>query len=302
MTTEGKLLRGLVAAPFTPFNTDLSLNLGVIDRFSSYLVSVGVTGVFICGTTGEFPSLTIEERIAIADAWVIAARRDGLKLVLHVGDNCLVTSQALARHGGDIGVDAIAMVPPSYFKPNGIGNSLEVFGAVAESAPATPIYYYDIPGLTGVAVSTSEFIRQAKATIPTFAGVKFSNTDLIELQRCVGLGDESLNLLFGCDEMLLSAQVLGIDGAVGSTYNYLAPLYSQMLDALKQGDMERARTLQGLSVKVVDLLCETSPLPAGKLLLKRVGFDFGPVRLPLKNLTVSEEQNLNQSLDNLSVF
>ena len=302
MNTNGKLRQGLVAAPFTPFNPDLSLNLGVIERFSSYLASVGVTGVFVCGTTGEFPSLTIEERFLVAEAWSLASKRDGLKCVLHVGDNCLANSQALARHGSDLGVSAIAMLPPSYFKPCGVAGSVEVFGAVAESAPGLPIYYYDIPALTGVAISTSEFIRQAKSQISNFAGVKFSNPNLIELQRCVDLDDGTLNLLFGCDEMLLSAEVLGIDGAVGSTYNYLAPLYHRMLDALGRGDLEDARAQQRLSVKVVDQLCKTNPLAAGKSLLKRVGFDFGPVRLPLKNLSTGEEKDLNQAIDKLEVF
>ncbi|MBT5707996.1 dihydrodipicolinate synthase family protein [Verrucomicrobia bacterium] len=302
MSEAGKVLNGLVAAPFTPFNADFSLNLEVIDGFSKYLGSVGVRGVFVCGTTGEFSSLTMSERLLIAEAWAKVARRDGLKLVLHVGDNCLTNACELAAHAASLPVDAISMVPPSYFKPGSVKEVVNIFGQVAHSAPSLPIYYYDIPGLTGVVIPTSEFVREARRQVPSFAGVKFSNLDLVELQRCIGLDDGNLNLLFGCDEMLMAAQSLGIDGAVGSTYNYLSPLYYRMLAAFEKGDLCEAQSLQRQSVDLVGLLNLVSPLSASKSLLKRIGFDFGPVRLPLRSLTPSEQKAFDESIDHLNLF
>ena len=300
--SKEKRLHGLVAAPFTPFNKDLTLNLEVIDRFAPYLASVGVTGVFVCGTTGEFSSLTLVERKQIAEAWSRAGRDHKLRVVVHVGDNSLANAQALAQHAEGLEVDGISIVPPSYFKPGDLETVLACFRSVAEAAPKTPIYYYDIPGLTGVPISVSEFIRQASVQIPSFAGVKFSNTDLVELQRCRALDDGSLNILFGCDEMLLAALSLGVDGAVGSTYNYLAPLYRKVIDAFEVGDIDEARRFQKQSVDVVTLMSQVSPLGAGKSLLKRVGFDFGPVRLPLRSLSSDEQKAFDQAIDALEIF
>lgn len=302
MSGNGKVLNGLVAAPFTPFNADFSLNLEVIDGFSEYLGSAGVKGVFVCGTTGEFASLTVSERLLIAEAWAKVAHRDGLKLVLHIGDNCLSNACELAAHASSLGVDAISMVPPSYFKPGSVKELVDILDHVAHAAPRLPIYYYDIPGLTGVTFPTSEFVREARCQISTFAGVKFSNLDLVELQRCIALDDGNLNLLFGCDEMLLAARSLGIDGAVGSTYNYLSPLYFRMIAASEKGDLAEAQLLQRQSVDLVGLLNRVSPLSAGKSLLKRVGFDFGPVRLPLRSLTHSEQTAFDESVDHLNLF
>lgn len=302
MSENGKLLSGLVAAPFTPFKPDFSLNLDVIDGFSKYLASVGVSGVFVCGTTGEFSSLTLAERFRVAEAWAKVAHRDGLKLVVHVGDNCLTNACELAAHAAGLAVDAISIVPPYYFKPGNVREVVDVFGLVAQAAPSLPIYYYDIPGLTGVAIPTSQFVCEARRLVPNFAGVKFSNLDLVELQRCIGLDDGSVNVLFGCDEMLMAAQSLGIDGAVGSTYNYLSPLYGRILRAFAKGDMAEAQVLQRQSVDLVGQLNRFSPLSAGKSLMKRVGFDFGPVRSPLRALTESELEVFDEAVDQLNVF
>ncbi len=291
-----------MAAPFTPFNPDFSLNLGVIDEFSAYLARAGVTGVFVCGTTGEFASLTMTEREKVAEAWSRAGKRNALKVIVHVGDNSLANAQSLAQHAEQLDVDGISMVPPSYFKPGDVDTVVACFRSVAEAAPNSPIYYYDIPGLTGVEISTSELIRQATSQIPSFAGVKFSSIDLIELQRCRALDDGALNLLFGCDEMLLAALSLGVDGAVGSTYNYSAPLYNQVISAFEAGEIEDARHYQRQSVALVSLLAATSPLGAGKSLLKRVGFDFGPVRLPLRSLSQNEQIGFDEAIDELGIF
>ena len=301
-SSKEKPLQGLVAAPFTPFHSDLSLNLGVIDEFSAYLATAGVTGVFVCGTTGEFASLTLTEREKVAEAWSLAGKRQGLKVIVHVGDNSLANAQALAQHAAGLEIDGISMVPPSYFKPDDVGTVMECLRGVAEVAPKCPLYYYHIPGLTGVEISTSELIRLVSSRIPSFAGVKFSSIDLVELQRCRALDDGSLNLLFGCDEMLLAALSLGVDGAVGSTYNYAASLYTKVIAAFQSGRIEEARQYQRQSVALVSLLSQVSPLGAGKSLLKRVGFDFGPVRLPLRSLSSDQQSAFDRAIDELEIF
>ena len=107
----------LIAATYTPFDAAGRLMLGVIPRLAAHLAASGVDGVFIGGTTGESLSLTVAERISLADAWVGPAREHGLKLMVHVGASAIADAVALAAHADGLGVEAISAMAPSYFKP-----------------------------------------------------------------------------------------------------------------------------------------------------------------------------------------
>ena len=302
MKHKDKLLRGLIAAPFAPFYPDLSLNLNLIESFAKSLKAAGASGVFVCGTTGEFASLTLAERMQTAEAWAKAARKHGLKTVLHVGDNCLANAVELAAHAERLKADALSAVSPCYFKPDSPKSLVDFLAAIAQAAPSLPFYGYDIPRMTGLNLSASQLIRQARQSIPTFRGIKFTNPDLAEWQLCKALDDGRLNLLFGCDEMLLAALSLGADGAVGSTYNYLTPLYRKMIAAWQKNDLVTARQCQLQSARLASLLCQFGPLPAGKSLLKRIGFDFGAVRPPLRPLSKNEQAAFDEKVDQLRIF
>ena len=302
MNDKNKLLRGLIAAPFAPFYPDLSLNLNLIESFAKNLKAAGASGVFVCGTTGEFASLTLAERMQTAEVWVKAARKHGLKTVLHVGDNCLAHAVELAAHAERLKTDALSAVSPCYFKPDSSKSLVDFLAAIAQAAPSLPFYGYDIPRMTGLNLSASQLIRQARQSIPTFQGIKFTNPDLAEWQLCRALDDGRLNLLFGCDEMLLAALSLGADGAVGITYNYLTPLYRKMIGAWQKNDLPTARKCQLQSARLVSLLRQFGPLPAGKSLLKRIGFDFGAVRPPLRPLSKNEQNAFDEKVDQLRIF
>lgn len=302
MNDKDKLLCGLIAAPFAPFYSDLSLNLNLIESFAKSLKAAGANGVFVCGTTGEFASLSVAERMQIAESWVKSARKHGLKTVLHVGDNCLAHAVELAAHAERLKADALSAVSPCYFKPDSPKSLVDFLAAIAQAAPSLPFYCYDIPRMTGVHLSVSQLIAQARQSIPTFRGAKFTNPNLVEWQLCKALDDGRLNLLFGCDEMLLAALSLGADGAVGSTYNYLTPLYRKMIDAWRQNDLQTARKCQLQSARLASLLSEFGPLPAGKSLLKRIGFDFGTVRPPLRPLSKNEQAAFDERVDQLHIF
>ena len=113
-----KTLNGLIAAPFTPFNQDGSLALATVPAFAALLAHNGVSGAFVCGTTGEGCSLTNAERRSVAEAWR-AATPPQLALIVHVGHLSLGDARELARHAQEIGADAIATIAPGFFKPAG---------------------------------------------------------------------------------------------------------------------------------------------------------------------------------------
>jgi N-acetylneuraminate lyase len=294
-------LTGLIAAPHTPFHPDGSLNPEAINLQAEHMVRSGVDGVFVCGTTGEGMSLTSAERRIVAELWIKAAA-GRFPVIVHVGHACIRDAQDLAKHAEAAGADAIATIPPFYHKPAGIPEIVQFLNVLARSAQRTAIYYYDIPGMTGVSVSTSELMTRAAAEVPMFAGVKYSNPDLVTLQECLAVGKESLDVLFGVDEMLLAAVVLGVHGGVGSTYNYATPLYKRMLAAFDAGDHQLARNLQRKSVELVRVIETHGGLAANKEIMRLVGVNCGPVRPPLTPLGPVEADHFKDLLDAIGFF
>jgi N-acetylneuraminate lyase len=137
--------------------------------------------------------------------------------------------------------------------------------------------------------------------IPNLAGIKFTSTNLMALQECLAADDGRFNILFGTDEMLLAGLALGVPGAVGSTYNYAAPLYAKLIAAHEAGDLVTAQALQLKSVKLVQILLQYGVLAAGKALMERAGVDCGPVRPPVRNLTPEQKARLFQQVESLGI-
>ncbi|HEX2860218.1 MAG TPA: dihydrodipicolinate synthase family protein [Lacunisphaera sp.] len=294
-------LSGLVAAPFTPFESSGELALATIPRLASLLHKNGVNAAFVCGATGEGSNLTTEERIQVASAWRQATPAD-LKLAVHVGHLSLGDSRTLARHAQAIGADAIATIAPSFFKPAGAAELVAWCADIAAAAPQLPFYYYHMPAMTGVPVTATEFLRRANGRIPTLVGVKFTHEDLVDYAAARACENGRYHLLFGRDEILLSGLELGAPGAVGSTYNYAAPLYHRIMQAHAAGDLETARKLQANAQEFIGIMSRLGGLPAGKAIMKLIGVDCGPVRLPLRALHPAEESALRAGLDACGFF
>jgi N-acetylneuraminate lyase len=294
---------GLIAAPFTPMRADGALSLDAVDAYAHWLHSQGVVGAFICGTTGEGTSLTLEERRQLADRWVTAAP-PGLRVIVHVGHNSLPDCRTLAAHAESVGADGIACMAPFFFKPVGVEALVDWCALIAAAAPGLPFYYYHIPSMTGVSVSVSGFLGAAAKRIPNLAGIKFTFEDLEDFRRCLHFEEGRFDLLFGRDELLLSALALGARGAVGSTYNFAAPLYQALIEAYDRGDQPKAAELQGLAVRMINAFvqCGAHPVAAFKWFMGRVAVDCGPSRLPLYDPTPQQIVALEYKLDATGIF
>jgi len=291
---------GLIAAPFTPMDSGGALALGAVEPYADLLVRSGVAGAFIGGTTGESLSLTVDERINLAERWLRAAP-DGLKVIIHVGAENLGDAQRLARHAAEGGAFAVAAMPPTFFRPAGIDGLVAWCRRVADAADGLPFFYYHIPALTGVHVPMADFLPAAAARIPTLAGVKFTWEDLNDFGLAMDARGDRLDILHGRDETLLAGLALGARGAVGSTYNFAAPLYRRLVEAFDAGDLDRARDLQRTARQMIRVLAGAAGgfLPAAKRVMAMVGVDCGPVRPPLRPLTPDEAEAVRRGLDAL---
>jgi N-acetylneuraminate lyase len=294
-------LLGLVAAPFTPFDAKGALNLRMVEKQAASLVKNGVTGAFVCGTTGEGLSLTTAERMSLAQRWLSIAP-ESMRVIVHVGHTALADCRALASHAEKIGAWGIGCFAPFFFKPAHVEDLVSFCAEVAAAAPTLPFYYYHIPAMTGVDIPVAHFLRAARNRIPNLAGAKFTHENLMDYAECAQLEEGRYDLLLGRDELLLAGLALGVRGAIGTTYNFAAPVYRRVLYAFAANNLDEARANQARANAMISLLLRHGTLPAGKAIMKMIGLDCGPVRLPLRSPTELQQNGLREELDRIGFF
>lgn len=300
-TKDDRAFRGLIAAPFTALHPDGSLHLGAIEAQAQLLVRDNVRGAFVCGTTGEGASLSSDERRQVAERWrSVAGNR--LEIIVHVGHASVVEACALATHAQQIGADAVATVAPYFFKPRGPAELVEFCAQVAAAAPALRFYYYHVPLFTNVFVPVADFLALAEARIPTLAGAKFTNEDLLDYGRCLDWAGDRFEIFFGRDEMLLAALGIGARSAVGTTYNFAAPLYHRVVDAWERGDHAAAQGAQRQARAMMTVFLRHGGLPAMKAVMQWFGVECGPYRSPVTNLTPAQQTALRVDLEGVGFF
>ncbi|MCR9117868.1 MAG: dihydrodipicolinate synthase family protein [bacterium] len=297
---ENIRLQGLVAATYTPLSSDGGVNVNVIPQMVDHLLSQGVAGLYVCGSTGEGMSLTSDERRTVAQAYV-EATAGRVPVIIQVGHNSVAEARQLAEHAQQIGANVVSATCPSYFKVGDCETLVQSMAEIAGGAPDLPFYYYHIPSLTGSAIDITEFMDRSEG-IPNLVGLKYTDTKLFEYQHCVELRDGAFDVVWGCDEMLLGALATGAAAAIGSTYNIAAPLYTRIIEAFNAGDLEAARRAQSLSVLMVRTLCRYPFHSAMKAVLAMQGIEVGDVRLPQNQLAKSDLTTLRNDLTKIGFF
>lgn len=297
-----KQLNGYIVAPFTPMQTNGNVNLELIPEYADFLIRNGLDGVFVCGSTGEGALLTLEERKAVAEKWINVCGGK-MKIVVHTGECNLRDQQDLAAHAEQIGAWAVATMAPAFLPPKRNEELLALCRTVASAAPSLPFYYYHIPALNGVHLSVFELLKAADKEIPNFAGVKYTSPTMFEFEQCRLLAGGKFEMLWGLDEMFLDGLAYGNRCGVGGTYNHCFSLYSQMGEAYAMKDMELCRELQHKSIRFCDLLGKyRGNIMAGKRIMKFLGLDCGPNRLPLQTVSDQEETIIRKELDEIGFF
>lgn len=295
-------IEGLIAAPFTPMDEKGEVVFGKIPDYVRLLEKNKVVGAFINGSTGEGVSLSQKEKMQITEEWVkTASGEKNLKIINLVGGTSYKESIENAQHSRECGVDAIALLAPYYFKPANAGLLAEFCAKVAETVPDTPFYFYHIPVLSGCYLSMYDFLQEADSMIPNLAGIKYTHEDFMDYQSCLNFMYGKYDMLWGRDENLLSALVLGARGGVGSTFNYAAPLYYQLIDAFENGNLDKARKLQQQSIDMIRLLGKYGGIATGKAYMRYIGFECGEFRLPVKNMSDDAYKEFEKDVQELQM-
>lgn len=296
-------IKGLIDAPFTPFHEDGSLNLALIPEYAALLARNGLKGVFINGSSGEGYMLTEEERMQLAEAWMAAVPKD-FKVIVHVGSTSVMSSRRLAEHAQKIGAWGIGAMATPFPKIGNIEQLCRYCEEIASAAPELPFYYYHIPAFNGAFLSMYDFLKAVDGRIPNFAGIKYTFESLYEYNRCRRYQNGKFDMLHGQDETILPCLAMGgAQGGIGGTTNYNGRCLTGILEAWEKGDLEKARQLQDFAQDVIDVICNfRGNIVGGKRIMKLIGLDLGPNRVPFMSVTDEEEQELRRQLEAIDFF
>ena len=293
---------GLIAAPFTPMDKQGEVILDLIPEYYNFLEKNKIVGAFINGSTGEGVSLSQKEKMNVVEKWTdVSKRQKTVKIINLVGGTSYKECIENAQHAAEHGVHAIALLAPYYFKPAGAKQLAEFCAIVAAAVPDTPVFFYHIPVLSGCFVAMYDFLQEAAPIIPNLAGIKYTHEDFMDFLSCLHFMDGKYDMMWGRDENMLSALVLGTRSAVGSTFNYAAPLYYQMIAAFDKGDLVLARKLQQMSIDMIRLLGKYGGIATGKAYMKYIGFDLGQFRLPVKSMPGESYQKFVEDVKTLDM-
>ncbi len=294
-------LQGLIAAPFTPMDDKGKVNLSLIPDYYRFLKHNKVTGAFICGSTGEGVSMTAGEKKSVIKAWADAAKCDkDFKVMALIGGTSLEECKDIARFAKWAGIYGVSFTAPFYFKPVDAETLAACCKDIADAVEDMPFYYYHIPVLNGVGFPMIDLLKSVEAKISNFAGIKYTHEDFMDFLSCVHFQNGKYDMLWGRDENMLSALAVGAKGAVGSTFNYAAPLYFDLMGAFNQNDLKKAQTLQQLSIDMITLLGKYGGIATGKAYMKLVDLDCGNFRLPVKNMNSEQFELFKKDVEQLN--
>ncbi|XP_075249875.1 N-acetylneuraminate lyase B-like [Convolutriloba macropyga] len=257
MTAKGvkslKPINGILAAVLNLHRVN-EFGLTVVDvtevnAYANYLCKNAIKGVFVCGTTGDFSILSVDERLQIQEAWLEPSVRDMFEhVIVHIGTPVWEDLVRLGRHAGERGASAVAVTFPSFshHAPQTQEHLIEYLAQVSEALPEVPLMLYNIHGGTPLKFFNNFFalIKAAldSGKVPTLAAVKYTSSNFIDAFEILNQID-SVQMCFGCDELILPTLSSGFKALIGSTYNLFGRSCAQMLELVQSYRPDEAKDI-----------------------------------------------------------
>ncbi|XP_076268738.1 N-acetylneuraminate lyase-like isoform X2 [Rhynchophorus ferrugineus] len=288
-----------MAPVFTIFNPDFSINVEKIPSYANYLLDSGIHGVLIGATSGEGTSLSVQERKNITEAWANAVKSTHQHLMVQVGGAPFPDVLELARHAESMGADSILTMPELYFKPKKTQELINYLKFISAAAPRTPLLYYHNPGHTSVNIDMAEMLEMASGQIPNLKGIKYTSNDLAGGYAALQAVNGRYTVFIGGDYLIEPAFALGFDSAIATSMNVL-PRYSiEMLQSVKESNLEKAKSLQQNLTRFVDTLKKYGSKVSGMKLAMNLftPINVGLARPPLQNVNPSKIGEIKSNLE-----
>ena len=288
---------GVIPAFYACYDDNGNISPERTEKYTEWLISKGVKGIYVGGSSGECIYQGVEERkITLESAMKVAKGR--ITVIAHVACNNTRDSMELAAHAESLGVDAIAAIPPIYFKLPDHAIA-KYWNDISSAAPNTDFIIYNIPQLAGTAL-TLPLLREMLKN-PRVIGVKNSSLPAMDIQKFKyegTLGGREFVVFNGPDEQFVSGIAIGADGGIGGTYSVMPELYVKLLEMIRGGEREKACALQHDLCNIIYKLCSgTGNMYAliKEVLRRREGLNVGGVRPPLTEVTEADDPIVNEA-------
>lgn len=289
------IFTGLCTALVTPFR-DGGVDYEMLERLIRRQIEGGADAIVLAGTTGESPTLTLEEKLELFRRGVAAAAGE-CAIIAGTGSNSTANAAELSRKAADTGVDGLLVVTPYYNKATQPG-LLKHYRAVCE-ASGLPVIAYNVPSRTGLDIKVETCRELAK--LPQIAGIKEASGDISKVGRILAACQEELPLYSGNDDQTVPVMALGGLGVISVASNVAPEAMAALVSAAREGDFQRAAARQRRLLPLMDLLfCQVNPIPV-KAAMQMIGLDCGECRMPLDSLTEENAQKLRLCLDELGI-
>jgi len=287
---KNTLFTGVCTALVTPFLED-RINYPMLEQLLRRQIDAGVEAVVICGTTGEAPTLSDEEKLELflrAKDYVGSS----CKIIAGTGSNSTLHTLELSKAAEQTGVDGLLLVSPYYNKATADG--LFAHYLTVAHGVNLPIILYNVPSRTGVDIPVAVYKRLSR--IPNVAGVKEASADITKITKIRKACSSDLTIWTGNDDQITPTIALGGLGVISVLSNVLPEETCAMVSAALDGDFDTASALQTKLQPLVEaLFSEVNPIPV-KAAMKIMGYDCGGCRLPLTRATEDTENKLKQIL------
>lgn len=283
--------RGIIPAFYACYDEEGNVSPERVRVLTQYFINKGVKGVYVNGSSGECIYQVVEERKTIIEN-VMAVAKGKLTVINHVACNNTRDSAELAKHSESVGVDAIASIPPIYFRLPEYSIAA-YWNTISEAAPNTDFVIYNIPQLAGTALTMSLFDEMMKN--PRVVAVKNSSmpTQDIQMFKAAGKAAKGEFIVFnGPDEQFVAGRAIGADGGIGGTYGVMPELFLKLNELLVSSEREKATELQYAINEIIYKMCSSHAnmyAVAKEILRVNEKLDIGGVRLPLENLQEADK-------------
>lgn len=292
------IFKGSGVALVTPMNSDESVNYDKLNELIEYHVNNKTDAIIIVGTTGEGSTLSEEEHVECIKK-AVEFTKGRIPVVAGTGSNSTATAKLITEEAEKAGADAALVVSPYYNKASQNG-LVKHFSEIADSCKF-PVILYNVPGRTGVTIQPQTIATLVK-TKENIVGVKEASGDFAAVAKTMNLLDGKVELYSGEDAMVVPLLSMGGTGVISVTANIIPKETHDMCELFFNGDVEGAARIQREVVPIVEaMFCEVNPIPV-KEAMNMLGFDVGPLRLPLCEMADSNKEFVKKVLKDFKLL
>lgn len=291
------LFKGIMPALISPVNEDGTIRKNAAKKLVNWLMSNGIYGLYVCGSTGEGLLMSKEARMNLLET--VLEEVDGrIPVIAHIGAMDLSTTLELTKHASRVGAAAVSSVPPIYFSYDD-EDVIRYYKTICDNS-SIPLLMYGI-SRAGTQLSVETVERVMKSS-PLAIGLKWTYPDYFTLGSLKDINNGNINVINGPDETLICGLAMGADAAIGSTYNIMPRIYIDLYNKFCNGKVDEARYIQHKVNFVTKILLSHNCVASIKAILNRMGFDVGNCIKPMKALSEEETDILLKEINNVVNF